>query len=79
MQWRDDARDAAGTICPVLLIAEWRSLFTADAFLQHGVLPCSGGWAQQHPMFVDGVEIIARVRSQLEEERARQMSVDQGG
>lgn len=79
IQWRDDAPDVEDVACPVLLIRDWRPVFTSHTFAQTGVLPFPGGWAQQHPVLIEALEIVAGQRAIVEYEKAQEARRESGG
>ena len=81
VEWRDDAPDEGGEICPVLLTQHHRDALRAWAMLERGLLPRAGGWAEQDAVWLQTIEAvepaIARAKADLAE-RMRAASGDPG-
>lgn len=54
-------------------------MFTSHTFAQTGVLPFPGGWAQQHPVLIEALEIVAGQRAIVEYEKAQEARRESGG
>lgn len=44
----------------------------AYGWVEKGILPIPGGWANQHAAFVDAIDVVRAQVRRVDEERARQ-------
>jgi len=61
IDWLDMGEE---TKCPVLFYAEFNHVFSAYKYHKEGILPHSGGWADQPANLMAFVEIIKSRESQ---------------
>lgn len=55
------------------LAIQYRDLFLARAMLEKGLLPVTGGWAEQPYHWVQALEVIGAQAAQVERERIERM------
>lgn len=58
IQWRDDAADDGGTICPVLLTQLNDEYLKGWSMLERGLLPSGGGWSEQEAHWMQAFDAI---------------------
>jgi len=57
--------------CPVVYLDEFADAFKAWQWLQRGHLPVAGGWADQSPVWIVAMEIIATIESEIQARAAK--------
>lgn len=72
-KWRDDVEDDGGAECPVYLRQQLERYFVAFAYLEKGLLPESGGWAQQPYHWVQAFEVIEPIVARAQRERLERL------
>jgi hypothetical protein len=70
--WRDDVEGEGGAECPVFLGQRFERYFTAWNMLEKGVLPESGGWAEQPYYWVQAFEVIGAALARAQREQMKE-------
>jgi len=55
--------------CPVMYTVDYSFLFTSFVWVERGLLPFTGGWAEQPTNLIDGLDIIFAESAALQNSR----------
>jgi len=69
VEWIDGVTDVT---CPAGHLPKYAEAFRAWRWMQRGHLPAAGGWADQSPVWIVAMEIIAAVESEAQARVATQ-------